>query len=214
VAKKRRLPHCDELFLKFIAPRYSDQDRKRRACKSTRGDMEQILKPNLTAEMASPLYPEVQKEVMEQIRTMIEAACEDWSRLLGRKITPTIEAIEMIDEYYDREKIHALIDATDPDESSNDYLVSCIEFGVMVGEVLRSRSGDLVWAADWPYWESFVYDPKTGYRINVFHWAVKKFSEYGWDDGFAEKIDVCIEMLKKEATGELKPGSGEGSGRV
>jgi len=38
-------------------------------------------------------------------------------------------------------------------------------------------------------------DPQS--LIPVFHWAVKKMSGYGWDDGFVQKIDACLKLLDK-----------------
>ena len=32
--------------------------------------------------------------------------------------------------------------------------------------------------------------------VPVFHWAIKKFSTYGIDDGFADKPQVCVQMLQ------------------
>ena len=49
---------------------------------------------------------------------------------------------------------------------------------------------------DYPYWESALYDQRSGTRINVFHLAIKKFSEYGVDAGFQAKAKMCIEMVR------------------
>jgi hypothetical protein len=55
-----------------------------------------------------------------------------------------------------------------------------------------------VWRLDWPYWDSCLFDPKTGTVIAVFHWAIKKLSEYGVDDGYAAKTKACLQFLEDE----------------
>jgi len=37
-----RLPHCDDLFLRFFDPWHSENDRKRRGFPATRPDMMQV----------------------------------------------------------------------------------------------------------------------------------------------------------------------------
>ena len=43
-----------------------------------------------------------------------------------------------------------------------------------------------------------MFDPKTGTVIAVFHWAIKKLSEYGVDDGYAAKTKACLQFLEDE----------------
>ena len=57
--------------------------------------------------------------------------------------------------------------------------------------MLQALEPRLSWLYDWPYWESALYDQETRSRINVFHWAVKKMSEYGVEDGLTDKLNAC-----------------------
>ena len=61
---------------------------------------------------------------------------------------------------------------------------------------MREAEPQLEWLADWPYWESALLDVPSGYRINVFHWAIKRFSEYGLEDGYRAKVAKCLEMVR------------------
>ncbi len=58
----------------------------------------------------------------------------------------------------------------------------------------------LMWLYDWPYWESSIYDPQTGQLFPVFHWAIKKFSCYGINDGFKDKLLMCSQMIEDDRT--------------
>jgi hypothetical protein len=48
---------------------------------------------------------------------------------------------------------------------------------------------------DYPYWETPIFDPKSGSVINVFSWAVKKMSEYAVDDRVKAKALKCLEVI-------------------
>ncbi len=43
----------------------------------------------------------------------------------------------------------------------------------------------------WPYGESRLPYVPCGAEVAVFHGAIKKMSEYGVDDGFADKVQAC-----------------------
>ena len=78
---------------------------------------------------------------------------------------------------------------------NNDYLVLCCELGSVIGTVMQGLEPRLTWLYDSPYWESALYDPQTGSRLNVFFWAVKRMSEHGPDDSIADKIRRSLELL-------------------
>jgi hypothetical protein len=194
----RKLPHCDELFLRYFNCWCDDDDRKRRGFSATRPDMLQMDSlVGLLAQEASPLAQDSQDQVLDKISAMIEAAEEDWQNYLKVYGKLSLDWIEAFDEYHDRKRIQDVIDRSDPANFTNDYVIVCCEFGAALGHVLQSLQPRLVWLPDWPYWESSVFDPKTGSVLPVFHWAVKKMSEYGVDDGFAEKVQACIQLLDK-----------------
>jgi hypothetical protein len=61
---------------------------------------------------------------------------------------------------------------------------------------MRRDGVGLEWMPDWPYWESALLDVSSGQRINVFHWAIKRFSDHGIEDGYAGKIERCLELVR------------------
>lgn len=191
------LPHCDDLFLRFFDPWYDDVWRKWKGFPATRPDLlnaDQLV--GCSGFEASPLQEEPQLKVAQMIRTMLEAAQGDWQRQL--ELVPPVDLnwVRVIDTHFDRTRIQQLIDASDPADFSNPYLVTCCEFGVILAQVLQEECAELEWMYAWPYWESALFHPPSGTVIPVFHWAVKKMSEYGFDDGFAEKIQACTQILR------------------
>lgn len=190
------LPHCDELFLQFFDPWYNDASRKRRGFKATLPDVLQHDSfIGLSQTEASCVNELAQQKILAQIKDMVTAAREDWSTYLP--VTGEIDLgwIDAFDRHYDRDKIHQVIDNSDPSNYGNDYVVLCCEFGAALGHVLRAAQPRFVWRLDWPYWDSSLLDPKTGSALPVFHWAIKKMSEYGVDDGFVSKVRASLRFL-------------------
>ena len=146
---------------------------------------------------ASPLDEEGQSQVLHRIMTMVDAARDDWPGYLEVSGEPDLDWIDAFDQYYNAEKIAEVIARSDSDDFSNDYVVMCCEFGATLGHVMISKQPRLLWHLEWPYWESALLDQKTGTLIPTFHWAIKKMSGYGWDDGFAQKVETCIQLLDK-----------------
>ncbi len=192
------LPHCDNLFLHYFDRWYNDADRLRKEFPATRPDMlNSSALIGLSQDKASPLESQDQQQVWHRIETMLEAAREDWPQYLQVSGEISLQWITVFDKYYRTNRIQAVIKRSDPSDYSNDYLVICCEFGAVLGHVLRTLQPRLIWSLDWPYWESALLDPKTGNLIPVFHWAIKKMSGYGWDDGFAEKVTACLQLLNE-----------------
>ena len=193
------LPHCDDLFLRFFDRWYDDDDRARKAFEATRPDMLQTDSLiGLSQDQASTLLETGQEEVLNRIGRMLDAAQADWPNYLQVSGIPGLSWIDAFDSHYDADRIQEIIERSDPSDFSNDYLVTCCEFGAVLAHVMCCLQPRLVWRLDWPYWESALLDPQTGNLIPVFHWAIKKMSGYGWDDEFAEKIGACIQMLDDE----------------
>jgi hypothetical protein len=194
------LPHCDTLFAKYLEPWYSAGDHRRKKFEATRPDI-------LTAECyagrplseMSVIGEEGEREAKARVETMLEACRGDWPRYL--KVLGEIDErwIAAFDEYHDRKRVADIIKRSDPKDFSNDYLILVCEFGAALGYVLRSKEPHLDWVFDWPYWESSLVDRRSGSIIPPFHWAVKKFSEYGLEDRFTEKVDMCVHVLKERA---------------
>jgi hypothetical protein len=127
---------------------------------------------------------------------MVEAARGDWPGYLPVAGEPSLAWIEAFDDYWTATRVHALLGRSDPTNFANDLLVTSCEFGAVLGHVLREAVPRLDWLPDWPYWESGLLDVASGYRINVFHWAIKRFSEYGLEDGYGAKVGKCIELVR------------------
>lgn len=106
-----------------------------------------------------------------------------------------ISWVKAFDRYYDRKRVEKLLNRSAAEDLSNDYIVITCKFGAVLGHVLSTMVGRLQWLTGSPYWESALFDPESGCVIPVFHWAIKKMSSYGIDDGFAEKLEVCVQLM-------------------
>jgi len=193
------LPWCDDLFLQFCAPHYRLEDLERRGLSATRPDMESECWP------AGTLLPDLQPwnsewegSVRAQLQRMLDSVRQDWPTYLPVDGEPDLDWVQAFDKHYTRERIDELLQRADPELDDNDYLVLCVQFGLVLGEALREALPRLEWLCDEPYWESAIVDLQTRSRVNVFHWAVKKLSEYGVDDGFRAKVLACANILQGE----------------
>jgi hypothetical protein len=194
------LPDCDTLFSKYFLPWFGEQDRKRRVFQATRPDVEQLEVPDdMTASDVSPLTAEGRSEAASRIADMLEAATVDWKEFLPVGDAPSTTWVAEFDRHFQRPRIQEVLKRSVATRFDNDYLVLCCELGAVLGTVLRALEPQLCWLYDWPYWESGLYCQKTRMRINVFHWAVKKLSEYGVEDELAAKIAACQRGLHSEA---------------
>lgn len=190
------LPSCDDLFLRFLDRWYSEEDRNRKGFKATRPDVSQVDSlVGLSQADASPLTDGGQDAVLTRIDRITEAARHDWPTYLSVVGAMDQTWIDAFDRHYDEENIAAVIARSDPEDFSNEYVILCCEFGGALGHVMRSLQPRLLWYLDWPYWESALLDSQSGTVVPVFHWAIKKMSGYGCDDGFVEKIHACLELL-------------------
>jgi hypothetical protein len=188
---KKKLPHCDELFVKYLSPWYDKDDRP----KMTRPDMYQIAAfegQALDLDEIQYLTPEYLGEVKILINdTMTKAVLDDFS-FIHKSHNIDFDLLDAVDKYYDRAKIAELIKESDPKDFSNPYLVTVCEFGVLLGQLFRQLEG-YDWLYSHPYYHSIIVHKDTGFGITVFDWAVKKFSEYGVDDGFVAKFHAAVD---------------------
>jgi hypothetical protein len=67
----------------------------------------------------------------------------------------------------------------------------------MLGHLFKQIDG-FDWLYSHPYFDSIIVHQDTGFGITVFDWAMKKFSEYGVDDGFVEKFHAAIAGVNGE----------------
>ncbi len=191
------LPDCDEVFSTFFDRWYDDDDRQRKGFSHTRPDMMTAFRPGYTGADLSPLSEASQQGVMDQISTMLQTTTTDWRTFLPVSGEIDTDWLQAFDSYYDAERIAALIEEADPEDFANPYFVTVCQFGAVLGHVMRLWEPRLQWLPEWPYWESSLYDPVTGQVIPPFHWAIKKFSDYGVDDGYAPKIGCMKDALNQ-----------------
>ncbi len=193
------LPHCDELFSQFFDRWYSDEWREWKAYSATRPDLEETDSyTRCEADALSPLNADGRNRVAKMIETMIDAAVGDWVQYLSITLPVDLDWIAKFDAYYDRPRIVGLIERSDPEDFQNDYLVTCCEFGAVLGTVFVAKLPTLSWLYAWPYWESQLLHNPSGSLIPPFHWAIKKMSEYGVDDGMAAKLQACVRILREK----------------
>ncbi|WP_153797056.1 hypothetical protein [Foetidibacter luteolus] len=192
---KKKLPHCDILFEKFLSPWYPEVDRP----KMTRPDMYQIAAfegEPLDFDALQYLEGDFLADRKKFInKTMVEAALGDFQKITS-SMKIDLTALDAVDKFYDRKKIAELIKESDPTDFSNPYLVTVCEFGVMLGQLFRQIEG-FDWLYSNPYFHSIIVHKDTGFGITVFDWAVKKFSEYGVDDGFVAKFHAALEAINE-----------------
>jgi hypothetical protein len=195
---KKKLPHCDTLFEKFLSPWYPESDRP----KMTRPDMYQIAAfegQPLDFDELQYLTPEFLVDRKKFINeTMVEAVLEDFQNIIKTKKLD-FAALDSVDKFYDRKKIAELIKHSDPADFSNPYVVTVCEFGVLLGQLFRQIEG-FDWLYSNPYFHSIIVHKDTGFGITVFDWAIKKFSEYGVDDGFVAKFHAALEGINEYAS--------------
>lgn len=190
---------CNVLFRQFFARWYQLAPGVQRP-RITKGDMEvyEGAAGRSVADLCR-LPEDRRQELASQVATMTRAAREDWPTYLDVADIVSLDAVDAFDEHWTRPEIAALIRRSDPADFTNDYLVVCCELGAVLGEVMRSIRPDLEWLYDSPYWESSLWDIESGSRIHVFHWAIKKMSAYGADDGLRPKVLAGLEGLRSDA---------------
>ncbi|TLD70794.1 hypothetical protein FEM03_10825 [Phragmitibacter flavus] len=194
------LPDCDEVFSMFFDRWYDDDDRQRKGFTHTRPDMMVAFRPGYAALDLSPLSDASQKKVMARISTMFQTCKADWPSFLPVSGDIDERWIDAFDNHFNAGRIAALIEEADPEDFANSYVVSVCQFGAVLGHVMKLKEPRLLWVPDWPYWESSLYDPVTGQVIPPFHWAIKKFSSYGVDDGYVAKIGCMLDALNDSAS--------------
>lgn len=191
----RILPDADEVYSLFFDRWYDNDDRKRKGFTHTRPDMAACYRPGLDSSEISRLTAKSQTEVIRRIQRMLDAAQADWPSYLPVANEVSEHWIEAFDDFYDAKHVASVINRSAPDDFSNDLVVAVCQFGAVLGHMLLQFQPRLRWIPEWPYWESSLYDPVSGNVIPPFHWAMKKFSSYGIDDGFVRKVQMCLHVL-------------------
>ena len=199
---RARIGDADQMFRRFFNGWYDDDARKLKGFEAARPDIMQV--PEYVGRPVSEvclLTKAAASEATDRIQIMRKAAEGDWPTFLNVRQPMDLGWVESFDKHYDLTRVTELLSRSDPADFSNDYLVTVCEFGSVLGSVMKGLLPRLVWLPSWPYWESSIFDAETGHVVPVFHWAIKKFSTYGIDDGIAAKLQVCVQMLQdREAT--------------
>jgi hypothetical protein len=188
---KKKIPDANIVFKKFFSPWYAEDDRP----VMPRPDMYKIAAYEgepLNLEKIQYLEPEYLAEVKKLINVIMpEAALKDFQHVIKAN-SLDLNMLDAVDKFYNRAKIAELIKESDPKNFSNSYLVTVCEFGVMLGYLFIQLEG-FGWLYSHPYFNSIIVHKESGFAITVFDWAVKKFSEYGVDDGFVAKFRAAID---------------------
>jgi hypothetical protein len=193
---KKKLPHCDTLFKKYLSPWYDEANKPQ----MPRPDIFKIAayegKP-IDLDAIQYLLP----EILEQVKSFINENMKEATLIDFNEIYSTdelnLELLDAVDKCYNRKAIFDLINESDPNDYSNSYLVIVCEFGILLGNLFEQKE-DYGWLYSYPYYHSIIVHKKTGIGIPVFDWAVKKFSEYGVDDGFVAKFNHAIIVVNNE----------------
>jgi hypothetical protein len=189
---KSKLPDCDDLFAKYLIPWYPANDRPA----MTRPDMYIISgfedKP-LDIGSLQYLENELLEQTKKQIHAMADAALQDFREIVQSE-SLSLNVLEAVDKFYNRNRISQIIRNSDPADFSNQYLVTVCEFGATIGQLFQEIEG-FDWLYSYPYFHSIIVHKDSGFGIPVFDWAVKKFSEYGVDDGIVAKFQSALDGI-------------------
>lgn len=188
-----KLEDCDPLFEKFLSPWYPENERPR----MTRPDMyviEGYEGQPLDLDSLQYLDGPTFTHTRAQIGKIIEAALVDYQDIIKSDQIDT-NLLDAVDKHFDKKKVVEIVKASDPSDFSNLYLVNVCEFGAMLG-YLFNQNPEFGWLYSNPYFHSIIVHKPTGFGITVFDWAVKKFSNYGVDDGYVAKYHAAIEAIR------------------
>ncbi len=191
---KRKLPDSEELFLKYIQPWYPENDKP----KSTRPDIFPISGFNnesIDFEKLQYLEGELLTDTKQQIEKLVLAARHDFSDIYESERLD-LDYLDKIDRHFNRKKINKIIEVSNPEDFSNEYFVTVCEFGSILGKLLTTVK-DFDWLYSYPYFNSIIVHSETGLAIPVFDWAIKKFSEYGVEDGYVKKVNAALQKIKE-----------------
>lgn len=190
-----KLMSPEQIFDKYFLPWYKNADEIKLKLKP---DMFKAVKEGTKIQDINVITDEGIQKIGNHINTMISASQEDWPTFLPLKKEFGLDGIEQFDKYYDKKKVLQLIKNSKPNDFSNEFIVTCCEFGSIIGKTMININADLQWYYNHPYWDSMIYHEKTGYMISVFSWAINKFSNYGIDDRYSTKILKCMDIIREE----------------
>ncbi len=191
--RPKELPDCNDLYVKYVHRWDDNPDHKILIVKP---DMIQSYEPDTDFLALEDSTDEGYIQIKQQVDAMMSASKQDLQELVKFN-DYNLEIIDKLDKAISEEYIKGVLDVSDENDDANHYLISVIEFGCALANTMENEIGGFVWVYDYPYWESTLVHKKTGYEIPVFHWAIKKYSGYGVDDGFKDKLIRLKEILEE-----------------
>jgi len=192
------VPESEVLYHHFFAGWFSPEDP---STPMLRSDVEQVeLEKGQHPRILSSLTQEGREIMGEQLQRTLQAALADFPPLLGVTGSPSEEWLDALETYATPERIQDLLRASNPEKPDNRYLILCCETGAVIAEILKTKWPRLQWVADFPYFESCLFDLNTRLRIPVFHWAVKALSG---DERkpLRDKVAASLEFLENGNSG-------------
>jgi hypothetical protein len=190
-----KLMSPESVFDKYFLPWYKSKETIKMKIKP---DMFQAVKEGTKIQEINVITDEGIQKISNHINTMIAASQQDWASYLSIQKEIGLDEIDQFDKFYNKKNVIQLIKKSKSEDFSNEFIVTCCEFGSVIGNTMISINQDLQWYYNHPYWDSMIFHEKTGYMISVFSWAINKFSNYGIDDGYCAKILKCLEIIKEE----------------
>ena len=189
-----KLPDCNDLFVKYLSPWYPD-DEKPVMIRPDVYELDGAEGKPFDMNDIQYLTDEWQITTKEQIQVITEAALGDFQDII-KSDKLDLRLLDAVDKFYDRKRIAEMIKNSDPTDFSNEYLVTVCELGATIGQLFVEKEG-FGWLYSYPYFHSIIVHADTGLGITVFDWAVKKFSEYGVEDGCVDKFNGALFAVEK-----------------
>lgn len=187
-----RLPHPDKIYRTYLSPWYLKGEQPICARPdwfiSPEFKGEELLEADLNKNDKAHRESE---QVMEQLRGQ---AVDRLSEFVPIK-RMDLATIHSIDEYFTKDKVKELLKSSKAKDPDNPTLFFIGLLGTALGDEFV-KSGKFVWNYQAPYFNSTVVNLETGTSITVYNWIVKKFSNYGINDGIKWKFEQALEMLK------------------
>jgi hypothetical protein len=199
------LPDHNAVFLRFFSSLYRPEDLARRKLPATFPDMMRSFPPGTRAEDATAYDAAYGQQFLQIIEGLVDSEARASAGRAGIPVpanwrqapVPELLAwIHALDGFWTAERIAQVQTASDTTTAQNPFMGPCLGFGALLGATLVKMSRS-EWLPETPYWDASVLHVPSGHEAFVFHWAIKKFSSYGVDDGFAAKMVTVYKMWEE-----------------
>jgi hypothetical protein len=189
------LPHANDLFETYFACWLDEKARQRREVSGIWPDVSRIS-PQKAAQRERAKTNDFVTLAQAKIIDAMNQVRMTWPSQYNVSLPVSMKWIDAFDRYYDRQTIRELIERSDPHQHDNEYIHSTVEYGTVMAIVFKRFIPDLKWSYELPFWESALYDARTETDLHIFHWAIKKLSDYGVEDGYAAKVCASLQWLR------------------